>query len=76
VRESRTLGFSKTTDRFEIRDTFARGPTRLRTYKTLLLEDERGSNEDTADDGQDDADDFETRIGRGGVSGRGHWDEG
>jgi len=50
------------THRFEICDTFTCGSTGLRTQQTLLFEDERGSDEDTADDGQDDADDFETRI--------------
>lgn len=51
------------TCRFEISDTLARGSTRLRTQQTLLLEDERGSNEHAADYGQNDADDLETGIG-------------
>jgi len=60
--ESEGLGFSRATHRFEISDTFARGPTGLRTQQALLFEDERGPDEDAADDGQDDADDFETSI--------------
>jgi hypothetical protein len=50
----------KRTHRFEIRDTFTRGSTGLRAQQTLLLEDERRPDEETTEDSQDYADDFET----------------
>jgi hypothetical protein len=55
---------------FEICDTFTRRSTGLRAQQALLLENEGGSNEETADDGQDYPNDLEARICRGGASAR------
>lgn len=49
------------TDRFEIGDALARGVPGLRAQEALFLEYEATAYEDTADNGEDDADD----LGRG-----------
>lgn len=50
------------THRLEICDAFTCRATGLRTQQSLLLEDERGPNEKTADDCQNYADDLEATI--------------